>query len=160
MHATRELNVYSARCTLSSVKTSYVRLSSGFGAHTEIIASRNAPGKRSQQHAETVLLPALSVKSVRVMVKRKRDALPKVVHMQPVKDADGTRIGPFAVYFPSGFVPTSDASCTWHVYTHKTHKQQHIIVARTVSCAGLSPCTKYSPPLYLRLTKSALHRTR
>ena len=80
------------------------------------------------------------------MVKRKRDALPEVVHMQPVKDADGTTVGPFAVYFPSGFIPTSDASCTWHVYTHKIHKHQHIIVARTVSFAGLSPCTELCYP--------------
>ena len=90
------------------------------------------------------------------MGKRKRDALPEVVHMQPVKDALGTTVGPFAVYFPSGFVPTSDASCTWHIYTHKTHKHQHIIVARTVSSAGLSPGTAlgHPSPLSLRLTKS------
>ena len=52
--------------------------------------------------------------------------------MQPVESADVTTVGPFAVYFPSGFKPSSDASCTWHVYTHKTHAHQHIIVARTV----------------------------
>ncbi|KAL3159889.1 hypothetical protein ABBQ38_010286 [Trebouxia sp. C0009 RCD-2024] len=65
------------------------------------------------------------------MVKRKRDAFPPIIHMQPVEDATGTTVGPFAVYFPSGFKPSSEASCTWHVYTHKKHKHQHIIVART-----------------------------
>lgn len=87
------------------------------------------------------------------MVKRKRDALPDVVHMQPVKDADGTTVGPFAVYFPSGFVPTSDASCTWHVYTHKIHKHQHIIVARTVRFCKAGPWHKRyfdSQPLSLQ----------
>ena len=67
------------------------------------------------------------------MVKRKRVELPDVVQMQPVTDTDGKTVGPFTVYFPSGFNPASDASCSWHVYTHKIHKHQHIIVARTVS---------------------------
>ena len=67
------------------------------------------------------------------MAKRKRDNLPDIVHMRPVTAADGATVGPFAVYFPSGFNPSLDASCTWTVHTHKTHKHQHIIVARTVS---------------------------
>ena len=114
----------------------------GFGAARVTLAA---------QHLETPagispsLLSAAGIAGRQAMVKRKRDALPEVVHMQPVKDSDGTTVGPFAVYFPSGFVPTSDASCTWHIYTHKTHKHQHIIVARTVSFAGLSPCTEITP---------------
>lgn len=89
------------------------------------------------------------------MVKRKRDALPAVIQMQPVEDATGTTVGPFAVYFPSGFNPSSDASCTWHVYTHKQHKHQHVIVARTVSFArnyALAEHSFDSPVTNQRLT--------
>ncbi|KAL0052362.1 hypothetical protein WJX82_000885 [Trebouxia sp. C0006] len=65
------------------------------------------------------------------MFKRKRNELPHVVEMQPIADTEVGTVGPFTVYFPSGFNPSADTSCSWHVYTHKIHKHQHIIVART-----------------------------
>lgn len=118
-----------------------VRLMHGFGVADVTLDSTARHFLKRPQAFRRVCFARQTLRSD-AMVKRKRDALPEVVHMQPVEDADGTTVGPFAVYFPSGFVPTSDASCTWHVYTHKTHKHQHIIVARTVSFAGRSPCTE------------------
>lgn len=78
------------------------------------------------------------------MVKRKRDELPNFVEMpnsvgmQPIADTDMGTVGPFTVYFPSGFNPSADRNCSWHVYTHKVHQHQHIIVARTVSFYGVT----------------------
>ena len=81
------------------------------------------------------------------MFKRKRNELPHVVEMQPIADTEVGTVGPFTVYFPSGFNPSADTSCSWHVFTHKIHKHQHIIVARTVSfcvvTSGLTP-----PPIF------------
>ncbi len=77
------------------------------------------------------------------MVKRKRNELPNVVEMQHIADTEVGTVGPFTVYFPSGFNPSADTNCSWLVYTHKIHKHQHIIVARTVSfyivTSGLTP---------------------
>jgi len=98
------------------------------------------------------------------MVKRKRNELPNVVEMQPIADTEVGTVGPFTVYFPSGFNPSADTSCSWHVYTHKTHKHQHIIVARTVSfcvvTSGLTPLlTFYSYLGPLHTGNGGLRRT-
>ena len=45
--------------------------------------------------------------------------------------ADGT--GPFTVYFPSGFDPSSaNGGCDWTAYEHTKGRNHYTLVARTV----------------------------
>jgi hypothetical protein len=69
------------------------------------------------------------------MVKRKErpsDGLPTSIEVQAAPS--GAVPPPFAVYFPSGFEPTSnEAACEWRTYSHVGRKNQYMLVAKTVS---------------------------
>ena len=54
--------------------------------------------------------------------------------LEPVDAASTSgRLGPFAMYFPSGFQPGKHADCKWEVQTDKVKPQQHYVIGRTVS---------------------------
>ncbi|CAL8464180.1 g3715 [Coccomyxa elongata] len=51
--------------------------------------------------------------------------------MQHVEGASTSgRPGPLAVYFPSGFQPGRDGSCSWEVHSNTARHNDHIVIAR------------------------------
>ncbi|KAK9810198.1 hypothetical protein WJX72_006510 [[Myrmecia] bisecta] len=82
--------------------------------------------------------------------------MPELIQVEALPDAASTsnraqHLGPFTVYFPSGFRPGIDAPCRWQVFSHQQKKGHQIVVARTDSVdfvgstqnaeyTGLQPC--------------------
>lgn len=59
--------------------------------------------------------------------------LPQTIDMQHVEGASTSgRPGPLAVYFPSGFQPGRDGSCSWEVHSNTARHNDHIVIARAV----------------------------
>ena len=84
-------------------------------------------------------------------------SVPMAIKMQPIDPVesqgggDHPPIGPFAVYFPSGFQPDVDADCTWRVFRHRSQQGHFVVVASTdtvdfvgssdnAECTGPLPC--------------------
>ncbi len=87
------------------------------------------------------------------MGKRKRSEdvqlLPPIVLVERMANEDGAGVGPFSVYFPSGFRPDVDAPCTWHVSTLKDKRNVHVITAKSVrthvACLAINKLCKWCP---------------
>ena len=97
------------------------------------------------------------VGSLHAMGKRKRSDDPStLLTMQPIEAAPGedgqAGVGPFAVYFPSGFRPAKDAECSWRVYRHAGDPGRFVVVAstETVDFVGDSAGEDCSGPLTCR----------
>ena len=56
------------------------------------------------------------------------------LELQPVLEASTSgRVAPFALYFPSGFSPSKEASCKWELQANDAPYADHYIIGRMVS---------------------------